>query len=41
VIQTADGYVHIVYTWRRQRIRHVKIDPAQLVLKPIKNEQWP
>ncbi|SFE16877.1 alpha-L-rhamnosidase [Chitinophaga sp. CF118] len=41
VIQTADGYVHIVYTWRRQRIRHVKIDPRQLELKPIKNEQWP
>jgi alpha-L-rhamnosidase len=41
VIQTADGYVHVVYTWRRQRIRHVKIDPRALELKPINNEQWP
>ena len=41
VIQTADGYVHVVYTWRRQRIKHVKIDPRALELKPIKNEQWP
>jgi alpha-L-rhamnosidase len=41
VIQTADGYVHIVYTWRRQRIRHVKIDLSTLELKPIINEQWP
>jgi alpha-L-rhamnosidase len=41
VIQSADGYVHIVYTWRRQRIKHVKIDPRQLELKEIKNEQWP
>jgi predicted neuraminidase len=30
VIQTADGLVHITYTWRRERIRHVVIDPAKL-----------
>ena len=30
VIQTADGLVHIVYTWKRQRIRHVVIDPRKL-----------
>ncbi len=30
VIQTADGLVHVTYTWRRQRIRHVVIDPAKL-----------
>lgn len=41
VIQTADGYIHVVYTWRRQRIRHVKIDPHMLETKPVKNEQWP
>ncbi len=29
VIQTADGLVHITYTWKRQRIRHVVIDPNQ------------
>jgi predicted neuraminidase len=30
VIQAADGRVHILYTWRRQRIRHVTLDPSQL-----------
>jgi len=33
VIQTADGKVQITYTWKRQRIKHVEIDPAQL--KPV------
>jgi predicted neuraminidase len=30
VIQTSDGLVHITYTWRRERIRHVVIDPMKL-----------
>ena len=30
VIQTRDGLVHIVYTWKRQRIRHVVLDPRKL-----------
>jgi|SRR5262245_34114721 len=30
VIQTADGLVHVTYTWRRERIKHVVIDPAAL-----------
>jgi predicted neuraminidase len=30
VIQASDGLVHITYTWKRQRIRHVTIDPAAL-----------
>ncbi len=41
VIQTKDGLVHIVYTWRRQRIKHVVIDPNKLVLKEIKDGVWP
>ena len=32
VIQTADGLVHITYTWKRERIKHVVIDPASLEL---------
>jgi alpha-L-rhamnosidase len=41
VIQSSDGLVHVVYTWRRQRIRHVVIDPAKLDLKEIKDGEWP
>jgi predicted neuraminidase len=33
VMQTADGLVHITYTWNRKRIRHVAIDPAKLATK--------
>ncbi len=41
VIQTADGMVHIVYTWRRELVKHVMIDPSKLALKPIVNGIWP
>lgn len=41
VIQSADGMVHAVYTWRRQKIKYVKIDPSKLTLKKIVNGKWP
>jgi alpha-L-rhamnosidase len=41
VIQTSDGMVHVVYTWRRERIKHVAIDPSRLKLKKIRNGLWP
>jgi len=30
VIQAADGKIHVVYTWKREKIRHVVLDPAKL-----------
>lgn len=41
IIQSSDGMVHIVYTWRRQKLKYVKIDPSKLVAVPIKNGIWP
>ncbi|MBB4038148.1 alpha-L-rhamnosidase [Dysgonomonas hofstadii] len=31
VIQGKDGMIHIVYTWRREKIKYVKVDPTQLL----------
>lgn len=41
VIQTDDGLVHITYTWRRLKIKHVVVDPAKLVTAAIEDGQWP
>ncbi|MCS7032657.1 MAG: exo-alpha-sialidase [Phycisphaerae bacterium] len=35
VIQSRDGLVHVVYTWKRRSIKHVVIDPAGLRPKPL------
>jgi predicted neuraminidase len=41
VIQAKDGTVHITYTWKRQRVKHVAVDPAKLVLRDLVDGQWP
>ncbi|WP_370479513.1 exo-alpha-sialidase [Tamlana flava] len=41
IIQGSDGMLHCVYTWRRQKIKYVKIDPSKLVTFPIKDGVWP
>jgi predicted neuraminidase len=41
LIQTRDGRVHISYTWKRQRVKHVIIDPSRLRLTPIVHGAWP
>jgi anti-sigma factor RsiW len=41
VIQAADGLVHITDTWKRQKIKHVVVDPSKLVLRDLVNGDWP
>lgn len=41
VIQTEDGLLHVSYTWKRKKIRHVVLDPAKFTLKPIVDGVWP
>jgi predicted neuraminidase len=41
VIQAPDGLVHVTYTWKRQRIMHVVIDPKRLQAVPMPNGEWP
>jgi predicted neuraminidase len=41
VIQTADGLVHVTYTWKRQRVKHVVVDPKKLVPRDMPDGKWP
>ncbi len=41
VIQTKDGLVHFVYTWRRKSIKHAVLDPRKMKLVRIENGVWP
>src|SRR6185295_993210 len=41
IIQSSDGRVHITYTWKRQRVKHVVVDPARLKPVPMADGNWP
>jgi predicted neuraminidase len=41
VIQTSDGLLHVTYTWRRERIKHVILDPAKFQLREMPGGEWP
>lgn len=41
IIQTDDGLVHITYTWKRKKVRHVVVDPAKLTPKDFDGTAWP
>ncbi len=40
-ILTRDRRVHITYTWNRRKVRHVVLDPGQLVTRPFVDGAWP
>ncbi len=41
IIQSPDGLVHITYTWKRQRVKHVTVDPAKFAIRPFVDGKWP
>lgn len=40
-ILASDGLVHITYTWRRESINYVVINPNKLVLRDMPDGKWP
>ena len=42
MIQSDDGLVHMTYTWKRERVRHVVVDPTKLEAgAPLTEKGWP
>jgi predicted neuraminidase len=39
VIQSRDGLVHITYSWRREKIKHIVVDPKKLKLTKIDSKR--
>lgn len=39
--ETRDGLVDITNTWKRERIKHVAIDPAKLKPMTMADGSWP
>lgn len=41
IIQSADGQLHVLYTWNRLRMKHVVLDPSTFDLRSIIDGVWP
>lgn len=37
IIQSADGLVHVTYTWKRRKVKHAVIDPTKFKPSPLQN----
>ena len=37
LLQSRDGHIHLIYTWHRTRIKHVRFDPLQRVPAAVLN----
>lgn len=35
MLQSRDGYIHLVYTWHRTRIKHIRFDPRQPAMAAV------
>lgn len=41
IIQTSDGKVHMTYTWKRERVKHVVVDPGKIQPGAVlSREEW-
>ena len=41
VIQASNGLVHVAYTWKRLRMKHMVLDPARFGSRRIVRGAWP
>ena len=41
VIQSSNGMVHVLYTWKRSKMKHVVVDPSKMELTKIIDGIWP
>lgn len=35
LLQTRDGFLHLIYTWHRTRIKHIRLDPFQTPISAL------
>jgi len=41
IIVDKEGQVQITYTWNRQKVRHLTVDPKKIVGTPLTDSKWP
>lgn len=41
IVQTSDGLVHAMYTWKRDLIRHAVIDLSKIEAREMNHGKWP